>query len=236
VSGPGALLVIPARLHSTRLPDKVLLRETGKYLIEHVWEQARRVRRAGEVLVATDHERVKSAVESFGGKAVLTSPGHRSGSDRVAEVARGTDAEIVVNLQGDEPEFDPEDVDRLIEVMESEPEVEMATLVHGDVTDEEQADPALVKAVVEGDWAVDFVRGPTRRRAAGHLGIYAFRAAFLQEFTSLDPTPEEEARRLEQLRALGHGHRIRAVWARGRFSGIDTPQDYAAFVRRARNS
>ncbi|MFQ5844205.1 MAG: 3-deoxy-manno-octulosonate cytidylyltransferase [Planctomycetota bacterium] len=230
-AGPGALLVIPARLHSTRIPRKVLLRETGKPLIQHVWEQAERVRRAGLVVVAADHPEIVEAVEAFGGRVELTDPGHRSGSDRVAEVARRHDADVVVNLQGDEPEFDPADVDRLIEVMEAEREVELATLVLGGLTEAEQADPALVKAVVQQGWAVDFRRDPTPG-AAGHLGIYAFRAAFLQEFTSLRPTRREEERRLEQLRALDHGHRIRAVPARRRFAGIDTPEDYAAFVRR----
>jgi len=225
--GSGVLLVIPARLGSTRLPGKPLLKETGKYLVQHVYERARRVEGADEVVVATDHRSIVAAVESFGGVAMLTSPDHASGSDRAAEVARARPARLVVNLQGDEPDIDPADVARLIRAMA--PEVEMGTLVHEGLTEEDQADPAVVKAVVRDGWAVDFRREPTPG-ALRHLGIYAFRADFLQAFTRLAPTAREKERRLEQLRALDHGHRIRAVRAGHRSCGIDTPADYAAFV------
>ena len=223
------LVVIPARLQSTRLPDKVLLKETGKYLVQHVYERALQVRGAGAVVVATDDPSVADAVESFGGTAVMTSAQHRSGSDRAAEVAAAGSASLVVNLQGDEPELDPADIDALIDAMG--PEVEMGTLVHDGLTDEEQADPSVVKAVVEGGWAIDFLRDPTPG-GLRHIGIYAFRPDFLQRYAALPPTPREKERRLEQLRALDHGHRIRAVPARSWSSGIDTPEDYAAFVRR----
>jgi len=225
------LVVIPARLRSTRLPRKVLLRETGKYLVQHVHERAVRIPGADDVVVATDDEAVLAAVESFGGRAVLTSPEHASGSDRAAEVARGRDVSLVVNLQADEPEIDPDDVAGLIEAMQ--PDVEMGTLVCERLTEAEQQDPSVVKAVVEKGWAKDFRRDPTPG-AARHLGIYAFRADFLQDYTRLPRTAREKERRLEQLRALDHGHSIRAVAARHASIGIDTPEDYAEFVTRCR--
>jgi len=223
------LIVIPARLESTRLPRKMLLRETGKYLVQHVYERATMVRGADLVLVAADDPAIVEAVESFGGQAVLTSRAHASGSDRVAEAARNYPSRVVVDIQGDEPDLDPEDVEALIAAMDSG--VEMGTLVFDGLTQADQQDPSVVKAVVEGDWAVDFRREPTPggRR---HLGIYAFRADFLQAYTGMPATPREKERRLEQMRALDHGHAIRAVPARSAGTGIDTPQDYAAFVER----
>ncbi len=227
------LLVIPARLLSTRLPRKMLLRETGKYLVQHVYERALLVTNADEVVVAADDKEIVAAVESFGGIAVLTSPLHPSGSDRVAEVARGRPASLVVNLQGDEPEIDPFDVARLIDAMEEKDE--MGTLVHERLTEEDQRNPAVVKAVVLGDRAIDFRREPTPG-AFRHVGIYAYRPRFLERFTKLAPTAHEKERRLEQMRALDFGVRIRAARARHVGSGIDTREDYAAFVKRCRRS
>lgn len=223
------LLVIPARLSSTRLPRKMLLKETGKYLVQHVHERALLVHNADEVVVATDDREIANAVESFGGVAVLTSPDHPSGTDRVAEVARQRPASLVVNLQGDEPEIDPRDVAGLIDAMM--PEDEMGTLVFDGLTEEEQKSPAVVKAVVEGGFAVDFRREPTPG-ALRHVGIYAYRPDFLERFTRLEPTAHEKERRLEQMRALDHGVKIRAARAHHPGRGIDTPEDYADFVRR----
>lgn len=229
----GVLLVIPARLASTRLPRKMLLRETGKYLVQHVHERARLVRNADEVVVAADDPEIARAVEGFGGTAILTSPLHPSGSDRVAEVARKRPASLVVNLQGDEPEIDPEDVARLIDAMA--PEDEMGTLVFDGLSAEEQRNPAVVKAVVERGYATDFRREPTPG-ALRHVGIYAYRPDFLERFTKLAPTEREKERRLEQMRALDHGARIRAAKALHPGRGIDTPEDYSAFVRRYRGT
>lgn len=226
------LLVIPARLASTRLPRKMLLKETGKYLVQHVHEKALLVRNADEVVVAADDPEIVRAVEGFGGIAVLTSPRHPSGSDRVAEIARKRPASLVVNLQGDEPEIDPLDVARLIDAMSDG--AEMGTLVFERLTEEEQRNPAVVKAVVEGDWATDFRREPTPG-AFRHVGIYAYRPDLLERLTKLEPTAREKERKLEQMRALDHGVRIRAARAARPGRGIDTPEDYAAFVRRYRN-
>lgn len=227
------LLVIPARLASTRLPRKMLLKETGKYLVQHVHERALLVRNADEVVVAADDPEIVRAVEGYGGTALLTSPLHPSGSDRVAEVARGRTASLVVNLQGDEPEIDPEDVARLIDAMR--PGDEMGTLVFEGLTEEEQASTSVVKAVVRGGFATDFRREPTPG-AFRHVGIYAYRPDFLERFTKLAPTAREKERRLEQMRALDHGVRIRAARALHPGRGIDTPEDYSAFVRRYRGT
>ena len=230
MSADHVLVVIPARLASTRLPEKVLLRETGKYLVQHVYERAQLIRGASEVVVATDHERVRAAVESFGGRAVMTSVDHPSGTDRAAEVARSRDAALVVNLQADEPELEPTDVEALITAM-FESGARMGTLVFDELSDADQADLSVVKAVVVEGWAVDFRREPTPG-GQRHLGIYAYTADWLQEFTRLDPTPREKQRRLEQMRALDHGVNLRAVTARHCGIGIDTPADYRAFVSR----
>lgn len=228
----GALVVIPARLGSTRLPEKPLLRATGKYLVEHVWERALEIRRAAEVVIATDHERILEAVRAFGGRAAMTSPDLASGTDRVAAVARGTAHAIVVNVQGDEPELEPGDVDALIETMEREPHVEMGTLVFPRVTEEEQRTPSVVKALLDaGGFVVDFRREPLPG-AGRHVGVYAFRAAFLQRFTATPRSAREVERRLEQMRALDAGVPVRGVRATHPGAGIDTPEDYAAFVLR----
>ncbi|MHC4959899.1 MAG: 3-deoxy-manno-octulosonate cytidylyltransferase [Planctomycetota bacterium] len=224
------LLVIPARLASTRLPEKVLLDETGKYLMQHVYERALLVEGADEVVIAADDERVRAAAASFGGNVVLTSPDHPSGTDRAAEVARTRGPELIVNLQADEPELEPDDVAALVADMRRSA-AEMGTLVFPELSDADQADPSVVKALVEDGWAVDFRREPTPG-GMRHLGIYAYTADWLQRFTGLEPTANETGRKLEQMRAIDNGVRLRAVQARHCGIGIDTPEDYAAFVGR----
>lgn len=225
------LVVIPARLGSTRLEEKVLLKQTGKYLVQHVYEQALKIEGVEEVVIATDDERVREAVESFGGNAVMTSPDHPSGTDRAAEVARGRDVGVILNLQADEPELEPKDASALVAAMTAG--TEMGTLVHSELSDEEQADRSVVKAIVRDGWATDFRREPTPG-GQRHIGIYAYRADFLQLFSALPPSAREQARKLEQMRALDNGVRIRAVQASHKGIGIDTPEDYTAFVTRWR--
>jgi len=229
------LLVIPARLHSTRLPRKVILDRTGKFLVQHVYERALQVEGADEVVVATDHDVVREAVESFGGNVIMTSPDHESGSDRAAEVARARPCGLIVNLQADEPELEPKDVAALIAAMR-ESGAEMGTLVHPDLSAEDQMDPSVVKAIVTEDgWATDFRREETPG-GLRHLGIYAFDPAFLQRYTQMERTPNEIDRNLEQMRAIDNGIRLRAVVASHRGVGIDTPDDYDAFVERVNKS
>jgi 3-deoxy-manno-octulosonate cytidylyltransferase (CMP-KDO synthetase) len=239
-----AIVIIPARLAATRLPRKPLLRETGKFLVEHVWERAKLAKRAARVVVATDAREILEACRSFGGECVMTSDQHRSGTDRCAEAwtrleAEGERADVIVNVQGDEPELDPSHIDRLVDLM-AEGKSPMGTLVEPLEDPVEAALPQVVKAVVGRDgFCLYFSRAlvPSGEPRAWwrHIGVYTFTPEFLVAFPTLEPTELERRERLEQLRALEHGYRIRAaiVNATG-VRGIDTPEDYAAFVRRHR--
>lgn len=251
----GVVVVIPARLASTRLPGKPLLRRTGKYLVQHTWEQARKIASATAVLVATDDARVFDAVRSFGGDAVMTSPACETGTDRVAEAVRGRSEDLVVNVQGDEPEFDVADVEALVAAMRRDPSLPLGTLAVVAST-EERDRPSAVKVVrdLAGDALyfsrsrIPFVREDDPAAAGGregdraaaggappvlrHVGIYAFRREAVEAFTRLAPTPLERAEKLEQLRALEHGWRIHVLLGHRAPAGIDTPDDYEAFVGR----
>jgi 3-deoxy-manno-octulosonate cytidylyltransferase (CMP-KDO synthetase) len=241
-----ATIIIPARYASTRLPGKPLLAETGKPLIQHVVEAVRGAPSAGKVVVATDDERIARAVAAFGGQFVMTRSDHRSGSDRLAEAAGALglgDDQIVVNVQGDEPEIPPSCVDRLVELLAAG-QAPMATLLTA-LPAEAAGDPNRVKCVTDSAGrALYFSRAPIpfdRDRTGGvnyklHLGIYAYRAGFLRRFTQLAPTPAEKAEKLEQLRALEHGYSIMTAEVQYDGAGIDTPEDYAAFVRRVRDA
>jgi 3-deoxy-manno-octulosonate cytidylyltransferase (CMP-KDO synthetase) len=243
-----ATVVIPARYGSTRFPAKILAAETGKPLVQHVVDQVRRCRLVREVIVATDDERIVAALRPFGTRCAMTSPAHQSGTDRIAEVAAGLDDEVVVNVQGDEPEIEPEIVDRLIERL-AETTEDMATAATPFPQGADPADPNLVKVVTALDGrAIYFSRSviPHRRDKAGpdvwaspaaaayylHLGIYAYRRAFLLEFASWQPTPLELTEKLEQLRALEHGRSIGVLMVKRASHGIDTPEQYVDFVRR----
>ncbi len=233
--------IIPARYGSTRLPGKPLLAETGKPLIQHVVEAVRRARSCQEVYVATDDVRIAEAVEAFGGRAIMTRADHASGTDRLAEAASKlglADADVVVNVQGDEPEIRPEHVDRLVALL-LESGSAMATLA-APLEETQAARPDNVKVVLAGDGSamyfsrakIPFDRDGRGTRYLLHLGIYAYRKGFLAEFAALPPTPAERAEGLEQLRALEHGHRIAVAVVESACPGIDTPEDYAAFVER----
>lgn len=239
-----ALAVIPARLESTRLAQKALLRETGKYLIEHVYEQALQVRGLDRVVIATDAVAIVEACRSFGAEAILTRADHKSGTDRVAEAAkilqdRGEDYDVVVNVQGDEPELEPSHVETLLELMSHGDA--MGTLAE-ELEDETEARlPQVVKLVVDAESrALYFSRSliPYPRSAGGpvvlrHIGIYGFQADFLQRFPTLEKSPLEEAEGLEQLRTLYYGYKIRVGVVAGQgVRGIDTRDDYDAFLLR----
>ena len=248
-------IIIPARLASTRLANKLLLDETGEALICHTVLAAARIRDASgglfpEVTVAADSPAIIGAVERFsasrglGVGTTLTDPGHRSGSDRIAEAAAALPAGIdsILNLQGDEPEIEPEAVLGLAETFASA-RPDIATLVYP-ADPEERANPDLVKAVIGRDGrALYFSRAdiPHRRSASpglpsyGHIGIYLYRRESLERFVALPPGELEQAEKLEQLRALENGMTIVArVLPHRPPKGIDTPEDYAAFVRRTR--
>jgi 3-deoxy-manno-octulosonate cytidylyltransferase (CMP-KDO synthetase) len=242
--------LIPARLQSTRLPRKLLLRETGRPLIQYVWEAARRAKSLDDVLVATDSEEIAAAVRRFGGRCELTGE-HPSGTDRIAEVVRRwlTDADIVVNIQGDEPEIDPANIDALVAALAECPAAEMATLATPMQSWERVQATSCVKVVRAGDGqALYFSRSVIphcRDRDPEeilerehpwllHIGIYAYRRDFLLKLAQLPPSRLEQFEKLEQLRALEAGARIQVAIVDHRSVGIDTPEDYARFVERLR--
>jgi 3-deoxy-manno-octulosonate cytidylyltransferase (CMP-KDO synthetase) len=226
------IAVIPARYQSTRLPGKALAMIHGQTMIERVYRRTRDARTPDAVVVATDDQRIADVVDSFGGTAVMTAADHASGTDRLAEVAARLDAEIVVNVQGDEPLISPDAIDAVVRVLD-ERRAEMSTLRRR-IRADEIDNPALVKVVVDrqGD-ALLFSRAPTPYARPGvdapdfwgHLGLYAYRRRFLLALASLPSTPLERAEGLEQLRALEHGHRIATAETTADTIGVDTPDD-----------
>jgi 3-deoxy-manno-octulosonate cytidylyltransferase (CMP-KDO synthetase) len=224
--------IIPARYSATRLPGKPLADICGKPLIQYVYDQARKSELLEDVIVATDDERILEAVEEFGGKAVMTSPTHPSGTDRCAEVARQIDCDFVINIQGDEPLIPPEVIDKVAEaLMESDEEIPMtsaATIAN----EEERENSNVVKVVTDQKGiALYFSRSPIpfyRNPVAPtlrHIGIYGYRKDFLLKFVSLPQTPLEKTESLEQLRALEHGFKIKIVLVDYSPVGVDTPED-----------
>ena len=240
-----ATVVIPARFASTRFPAKILAAETGKPLVQHVVDQVRKCQLVREVIVATDDDRIVAALKPFGTRCVLTDPNHPSGTDRIAEVARRLDDRIIVNVQGDEPEIEPETVDGLIALLTQAETAGMATAATPFVPPADPRDPNLVKVVLDrNDRAMYFSRLPIpfhRDAADGnpptyylHLGIYAYTRPFLLRMAGWRPTPTELAERLEQLRALEHREEVFVLKIRRATHGIDTPEQYQAFVKRYR--
>ena len=236
MTGVRYAVLIPARLGSTRLPEKVLLDRSGKYLVQHVVERALEAPGSPQVVVLTDDDRVVTAVRSFGGEVLLTRPDHPSGTDRCAEAAEHIDADVFVNLQADEPLIEPVDLARLAEAAAAA-DTDLATLGHPFTDEAMRGDPNAVKAIVGADgFALDFSREAPDPEPAGsevlhHLGLYAWRRGRLLAFTALAPSPREQAERLEQLRAVEDGWRIRVLRSTRPAFGIDTPEDYEAFLR-----
>jgi 3-deoxy-manno-octulosonate cytidylyltransferase (CMP-KDO synthetase) len=236
-------IIIPARYASSRLPGKPLLKSTGKYLIQHVYEQACRSN-AATVIVATDDERILEAVRKFGGRAVMTRGDHPSGTDRVAEVAGTLDADVIINLQGDEPQIDPTTLDLLPELLARDAGADLATLAVPIRSLEAWHDPGCVKVVCDAQGrALYFSRSPIPfvrdgqpdfncrpARFLQHLGLYAYRRDFLLQLTSHAPEPLEELEKLEQLRVLALGRAIHVGIVQHAGRGVDTPADYERFV------
>jgi len=240
-----AILVIPARHGSKRLPGKPLLRETGRPLILHVVERALAAASVSRVIVATDDERIERAVIDGGGEAVLSRAAHDCGTSRVAEVAESLpDETYFVNLQGDEPEIDPDDIDLLVRELEGSG-APMATLAAPIADPEVLSDPSVVKVVTNaaGD-ALYFSRAPIPfdRDGTGafgplhHLGVYGFRREALLRFREIGASALERTEKLEQLRALEDGMRIRVAIVDAAPPGIDTMDAYEAFVKRWQDS
>jgi 3-deoxy-manno-octulosonate cytidylyltransferase (CMP-KDO synthetase) len=243
-----AIGIIPARLASTRLPRKLLLNQTGKTLLEHTWRAARGARSLSELVIAADHEEIASAARSFGARCVMTGE-HPSGTDRIGEVVRREfpDVEIVVNVQGDEPELDPAQIDLAVGLLRDEPSAQMSTLAAPIRTRAELDSPSCVKVVCgKGGRALYFSRHPipycrdanVDALLAGetpwrlHVGLYAYRREFLLELTTWPMSRLESLEKLEQLRALEAGAVILVGTIEHRAVGIDTPDDYARFVAR----
>ena len=243
---PAVIAVIPARLASTRLPNKPLLDATGQPLIQHVVERVGEAGRVPRIVVATDEQRIVEAVQAFGGEAMLTRPDHANGTSRIAEAVERLDDlpddAIVVNVQGDEPEIEPAAIDALVEAMARQPQVPMATLGSAFAAGEDPADPSIVKVVTDrrgralyfSRAAIPYDRDAVGVRRLKHPGLYAYRRAFLLRYASWPATPLERAEQLEQLRALEHGQAILVVRVDVASHGIDTPEQYAAFVQRVR--
>lgn len=241
-----AIAVIPARYSSSRFPGKPLASQTGKYLIQHVVEQVAQARSIDRVIVATDDRRILEAVASFGGYAVMTREDHVSGTDRIAEVAESCDADIFVNVQGDEPEIEPSHIDQLVALMTADTNLPIGTLACPFPADADPRDPNAVKVVVDRHGrALYFSRSliPYPRDEGGvpsdarswllHIGIYAYRRDFLLRLASMPAGVLERVEKLEQLRVLEAGHPIAVGIVDRAAVGIDTPEDYAAFVARA---
>jgi 3-deoxy-manno-octulosonate cytidylyltransferase (CMP-KDO synthetase) len=230
------IAVIPARFDSTRLPGKALAEIGGVPMIVRVWRQTRQARSLERVIVATDDERIARAIRAAGGEAEITATTHQSGTDRIAEVAGRIDAEIYLNVQGDQPFIAPADLDALAAPMIADPSLAMATLATPIIDDEEWYNPNKVKVVCDarGD-ALYFSRSPIPFARDGgrsalarrHIGVYGYRRDFLLAFAALEPGVLEQIEKLEQLRALERGYRIRVVASVAPSLEVDTPEDLA---------
>ena len=230
------LAVIPARFASTRFPGKPLAHIAGRPMIQHVVERVRQAKTVSHVVVATDDERIRAAVEGFGGEAAMTRSDHRSGTDRVAEVSAHVQADIYINVQGDEPLIDPGTIDAVVSEMIDDPSIQIATPCIEITESNDIMDPNVVKVVLDFDGnALYFSRAPipwVRDTSSGvavshwkHLGLYAFRREALVEYPTLPPGQLEPIEQLEQLRWLENGFRIRVVETAHDAVSVDVPAD-----------
>ncbi|MCF7908675.1 MAG: 3-deoxy-manno-octulosonate cytidylyltransferase [Candidatus Omnitrophica bacterium] len=226
--------VIPARYESTRLSHKLLRNLKGKPLIQWTWEAAKEAHQLDELIIACDHSELKNCAESFGAQVVLTSPAQPSGTDRIAEAVSDLDVKIVVNIQADEPLIHPSIIDNLVQEMLANPDISMTTAKTRIDQDQEINNPNAVKVVCDKDgWAIYFSRfaipyyrgQSTDRNYYKHLGIYAYTKDFLYTFKNLEPSALEKAEKLEQLRVLESGYRIKVIETKFNSWGVDTEED-----------
>ncbi len=230
-----AIGVIPARYGSTRFEGKVIKDLCGKPVIQHVYERAKKARLLDDLIIAADDDRILQVVQKFGGKAVFTSKSHSTGTDRLTEVVNQIDVRIVVNIQGDEPLINPLLIDDLVRTMQDDPTIVMATAVKKSKSVEEFKSPDVVKAIIDQNrWALYFSRQPIpsflkldadKNFFYKHIGIYAYNKDFLFTFKKLPKSYLEKNERLEQLRALESGYRIKVVETHFETVGVDTPDD-----------
>ncbi len=244
-----AIVVIPARLASSRFPEKILAKETGKYLIQHTYEQAKQAKLVEEIIIAADDERTIQAVESFNAHAIMTDPNLPSGTDRVSAAAKNIDCDIIVNLQADEPEMPPEFIDKLIMLLASDEQASMATLASKFTSRKDIENPNNVKVIIDkfGN-AIYFSRSiipypregfeslPEQFSYYHHFGIYAYRKDFLLKLTNLPPAPIEQIEKLEQLRVLWNNYKIKVGIMDYRVEGIDTYDEYKKFVQKQKQT
>jgi 3-deoxy-manno-octulosonate cytidylyltransferase (CMP-KDO synthetase) len=229
-----AVAIIPARYESSRLPGKALADIAGRPMIEHVYRRAAAAASVSRVIVATDDRRIFDAVRGFGGEALMTSASHQSGTDRLAEAAAALTCDVVVNVQGDEPLLAPETIDAAVQPFGFDSALEMSTLRRAITDLAELQNPNVTKVVVDREgFAMYFSRAPIPFTRSGqpaapawaHIGLYVYRRATLLRVAALPPTANERAEALEQLRALEHGIRIKAVETDRRTIGVDTAED-----------
>ena len=229
-----SICVIPARYSSTRLPGKPLKDICGKPMICRVWERANQAKSVAEVIVATDDERILQAVEKNHGRAMMTRADHKTGTDRLAEVAeKFPDAEVVVNVQGDEPLIEPSLIDELVAEFVKDKNLQMATVATELFDAEEMRNPNNVKVVLDKNnnalyfsrSLIPYPRNVGKSKVFKHIGIYAYRQNFLLDYAKMEPTPLEQSESLEQLRALENGFKIRVIKSSCRFVGVDTEED-----------
>lgn len=228
--------VIPARWASTRFPGKVLAEFGGKPMLQHVWERVRQSRELSDVLIACDDEKVLNAARNFGAKAVMTSPEHPSGTDRIAEAVVSLDVDIVVNIQADEPMIQPRMIDGLVTALKDDKQTHVATLILSVKNTGDLDNPNVVKVVVDRNGkALYFSRSRIPFDRDGHsgaegyykhIGIYAYRKDFLMAFDSLPASRLEKLEKLEQLRILEAGYDIQAVLTEFETIGVDTEDDW----------
>ena len=229
-----SICVIPARYSSTRLPGKPLKDICGKPMICRVWERASKAKSVAEVIVATDDERILSAVEKNSGKAMMTRADHKTGTDRLAEVAeKFSDAEVIVNVQGDEPLIEPALIDELVAEFVADKNLQMATVATELNDADEMKNPNNVKVVLDkkndalyfSRSLIPYPRNAGKAKVFKHIGIYAYRRNFLLAYAKMEPTPLEQSESLEQLRALENGFKIRVIKSSCKFIGVDTEED-----------
>ena len=233
ITKPKVVVIIPARYNSTRFEGKPLAEINGKPMIYHVYQRSKKAKCVDDVIVATDDERIKNAVEKFNGKAVMTSKEHRSGTDRVAEVAKKIDADIIVNIQGDEPLIDPEAIEQAVMPLVEDKNIRMCTLMTKIANEAEYDDTNIVKVVTDKEGfalyfsraLIPYPREKEHLKVYKHIGIYDYRKDFLLELADMQPTPLEQIECLEQLRVLENGSKIKVVETDYDSISVDTPKD-----------
>lgn len=241
---PKIVIAIPARYGSTRFEGKPLAEINGKPMIYHVYQRSKKVRYVDDVIVATDDERIKNVVEEFDGKVMMTSKDHKTGTERVAEVARSLDANIVVNVQGDLPMIEPNAIEQAIKPLVEDKNIKMSTLMTKIKNETEYNDPNIAKVVTDKKgFALYFSRSlipyPSEKehlKVYKQIAIYVFRKDFLLDFADMQQTPLEKIESLEQLRALENGIKIKVVETNYDSIGVDTQRDLERVKKKWRNT